>query len=84
MAATVQDTGNDTKAIQSALKDLDGELKTLQKNVDEIKKAEAAIQKKPEECRKSFETLFGLIGGISDLGKEMEKIAKDLNKSIKK
>jgi hypothetical protein len=84
MAATVKDQGNDTKAIQSGMKDLDGELKTLQKNMDEIKKSSATILKTPDECRKAFETLYGLIGGVSAIGKDMEKITKDLNKSITK
>lgn len=85
MAATVKaDEDNDTKQIQSAMKDLDGDLKTLQKNVDEIKKAQAAILKKPEECRKAYETLAGLVGGISSIGKDMDKTTKDLNRVIKK
>jgi len=85
MAATVKaDQDNDTKQIQSGMKDLEGDLKTLQKNVDEIKKAQAAILKKPDECRKNYETLAGLVGGIADLGKDMDKTVKDLNKAIRK
>ncbi|MBV8915395.1 MAG: hypothetical protein JOZ05_20440 [Acetobacteraceae bacterium] len=84
MAATVKDEGNDTKQIESGIKDLDGDLKTLQKTVDDIKKAQAAILKKPDECRKNFEALYGLIGGLGQIAKDMEKTCKDVNKAIKK
>jgi chromosome segregation ATPase len=84
MAATVKaDDTNDTKAIQAGIKDLDGELKQLDKSLGEIKKAQAAILKKPDECRKAYEALYGAIGEAGAIAKDMEKAAKDLNKSIK-
>ena len=82
MAATVMqsDPTNDTKVIQSAMGQLGKDVVAVEKSLDKMKKLQATIAKKPDECAKTFKALYdeigtciGAVSVFSDLPKKMQR-----------
>ncbi len=83
MGASAEST-NDPKAIESALKDLEGLLGDLDKFIGLMKKQIADIRKTPDQCAKPAYLLRGELLGIAKSGKDFTDIEKRLGKAIAK
>ncbi len=84
MGAKVESAGNDTKGIQSAMDDLTTLLRDLTATLADMKKLQAAILKKPDECASSAKQLAGELVALPKAMKDADGIAKTLMKAVVK
>ncbi len=75
-------SSNDTKKIVANMKQLDGLISDASTSIKAIQKASQAMSKSPEKCKDAYKQLAGVVGGLADVAKDMDKVAKDTGKSI--
>lgn len=85
MAATVTtDPTNDTKKIAAAMNQLGKDVGDIEKSLGKIKKLQAVISKKPEECAKAFKDLFAEVGGCVSAANDLADLPKSLKNAVYK
>lgn len=82
MGATIVSSSNDTKKIASNMKELDGLISQANTNMKAIQTAAATVSKNPDKCKDAINKLAGVVGGLADTAKDMDKLVKDTGKSI--
>lgn len=80
--ATVVSSSNDTKKIVANMKQFDGLIADANTSIKAIQKAQQSMSKSPEKCKDAYKQLAGVVGGLADVAKDMDKLAKDTGKSI--
>lgn len=81
-ATTTTDKTNDTGKITAAMAQIGRDIGELEKSLAKMKKLQAAISKKPEECKRAVNDLFDEIGGCVGATNDMAQLPKTLKGAI--
>ncbi len=84
MGAKVESAGNDVKGISSQMQDLGAAIKRIEAMLGDIKKLQATISKKPDECLKPVEELMGNLVAFPKLSRDFDGMVKYLKTAVAK